>query len=120
MNAIPSTIAERAGKWFGRAWRGFARREAHVVLWLASQGLTTGVARLLLWVVKLAVLGLILYAMFWVALLLVLALAVAWLILHVDWRSDSSEPEWRSGPAGFGFYTYDGHRIDPHVHDDDD
>src|SRR5690606_37156214 len=109
---------ERAGRWLGRAWRGFVRQEGHAIRWLASQGLPAGVARLLLWIAKLTVLGVMLYAVFWVALLLIFALAVAWLARHADWDSDNPDPEWRNGPAGFGFYTYDGHRIDPHVQDD--
>ncbi|MPN10034.1 hypothetical protein SDC9_157327 [bioreactor metagenome] len=35
-----------------------------------------------------------------------------------DLGDELPEPEWRNGPTGFGLYTYDGFRIDPHVEDD--
>ena len=53
MKISRTTNAERAGRWFGRAWRGFVRPEARAVQWLAGKGLPAGVARLLPWIVKL-------------------------------------------------------------------
>ena len=113
------TTAERAGRWLGRAWRRFVRKEACAAQWLAGKGLPAGAVRLLFWVVKLAVVVVLLYSAFWLALLLAFALIAAWLARNTDRRSDYPEPEWRTGPAGYGLYTYDGHRIDPHVHDDE-
>ena len=54
----------------------------------------------------------------WLALLLVLVMVVAWMARNADLGDELPEPEWRNGPAGFGLYTYDGFRIDPHVEDD--
>ena len=113
------TTAERAGRWLGLAWRGCVRQEARAIRWLASKGLPTGLGRLLFWIVKIVVIGVLLYAAFWLALLLAFAVVAAWLARNTDGESDYPEPEWRTGPAGYGLYTYDGHRIDPHVHDDD-
>ncbi len=72
----------------------------------------------LLWTAKLAVLGLLLYVAFWLAMLLVFAVVAAWVARNLG-PDETPEPEWRNGPAGFGLYTYDGYRIDPHVSDDD-
>ncbi|KAK67310.1 PF12553 family protein [Bordetella bronchiseptica MO211] len=67
---------------------------------------------MLLWTFKLTVIGALLYFAFWPALLLAFLVAAA----HGDWAAEPElpEPEWREGPVGFGLYTYDGHRIDPH------
>ena len=39
-----SSTAERLGRWLGRGWRGYVRRERRVAAWLASAGVPTGVA----------------------------------------------------------------------------
>ena len=112
------STAERLGRSFGRGWRAYARGEQRVSSWLASKGMPVAGAAALLWVVKLAVLGVLLYSTFWLALLLVLAMVAAWMARNAEPDNDSPKPEWRNGPAGFGLYTYDGFRIDPHVEDD--
>lgn len=110
--------AERLGRRLGGMWRGYVRRERRVAAWLVARGVPAAGAVVLLWVVKLAVLGVLLYAAFWLALLLVFAVFAAWVVRNAE-PYETPEPEWRNGPAGFGLYTYDGFRIDPHVEDDD-
>lgn len=115
MNTRPhSNTAERFGRWLGRGWRGYVRRERRVVAWLASAGVPTGVVTALVWIVKLAVLGVLLYTVFWLALLLVCLLFVA--RGFGKGSDDFSMPrkELRHGPAGFGWYSSGGHRLDPH------
>jgi hypothetical protein len=109
--------AERFGNWLGRGWRGYVRRERQVSGWLAAQGVPCGAATVLLWIAKLAVLGVLFYAAFWLAVLIVVAVVAARSAHNADW--ETPEPEWQNGPAGFGLYTHDGYRIDPHVSDDD-
>jgi hypothetical protein len=96
-----TTTAERAGRWLGRARRGFVRQEARAVHWLAGNGLPAGVARLLLWIVKLAVFAVLLYVAFWLALLLAFAVIAAWLVRNTD-LDDEKQPEWRDGHSGIG------------------
>lgn len=109
--------AERFGHWLGRSWRSYMRREQRVSGWLVAQGVPALGVAVLLWIVKLVIFGLLLYTAFWLTLLLVLAIAAAWVARNADW--EEQEPEWKNGPAGHGLYTHDGHRIDPHVSDDD-
>ncbi|NYT22594.1 DUF3742 family protein [Alcaligenaceae bacterium] len=116
MNTRPrsSNIAERFGRWLGRGWRGYVRRERRVVAWLASVGVPSGAATALVWIVKLAVLGVLLYTAFWLALLLVCLLLVA---RGFGKGGDDFTPpgtELRHGEAGFGLYSSDRHRLDPH------
>ena len=99
------STAERLGRSFGRGWRAYARGERRASNWLVSKGVPMAGATVLLWTVKLVVLGLLFYAVFWMA-------------RNADLNDELPEPEWRNGPAGFGLYTYDGFRIDPHVQDD--
>lgn len=82
--------------------------------WLVSVGVPAGVATALMWVAKLAVLGVLLYTAFWLALLLVCLLFVA--RGFGKGSDDLSQPstELRHGEAGFGLYSSDGHRLDPH------
>lgn len=114
-----TTTAERAGRWLGRAWRGYVRREQHAAGWLVARGMPAGAATAALWIVKLAVLGVLFYSAFWVALLLIFAIAAAWGVQHDDGDHDEPQPEWREGPNGFGLYDKSDWRIDPHVTDDD-
>src|SRR3546814_340342 len=110
--------AERVGRWLARGWRGYVRGERWLSGWLVAQGVSASVATILRWTFNLVALGVLLYAAFWLALLLVFAIAAAWAANNAD-GNDESETEWRNGPAGFGLYTSDGFRIDPHVYDDD-
>ncbi|MCH1909061.1 DUF3742 family protein [Stenotrophomonas sp. Y6] len=112
------SAAERLGRAFGRGWRAYARGERRVSNWLASKGMPLATAAVLVWMVKLAALGVLLYTAFWLALLLLFVMVVAWMARNADSGEALPEPEWRNGPAGFGLYTYDGFRIDPHVEDD--
>ena len=115
MNTRPrSSTAERFGHWLCRGWQGYVRRERQVVAWLASAGMPSGAATALVWIVKLAVLGALLYTAFWLALLLACLLLVARGFSQSS--DDFSQPgtELRHGEAGFGLYSSDGHRLDPH------
>lgn len=119
MNTTTRTsTAERLGRAFGRGWRAYARRERRASNWLVSKGMPTAGATALVWMVKLAALGVLLYTTFWLALVMVCVMVVAWMARNTDLGEELPEPEWRNGPAGFGLYTYDGFRIDPHVEDD--
>jgi len=110
------TTAERFGRWLGRGWRGYVRGERRVSAVLAAKGAPVAVAAVLMWAVKLAVLGVLLYAAFWIALLLLFMVGAGWAANNSDPDNDiwMKEDEWRYGDAGFGIYTADGHRIDPH------
>ncbi len=109
-----SRYLEHFGSWLGHRWRGYARAERRVSGWLVSKGVPAGVATVLLWSVKLAVLAVLLYVAFWLALLLVGLLLVA--RSRGRQYDDFAEPrdELRHGEAGFGWYSSDGHRLDPH------
>lgn len=104
--------AERFGLWLGHCWLSYVGSERSAVRWMASWGIPGAVAAALLWVVRLTVLALLLYVAFWLVLLLVLLMLVA----HGYKAGDLAEPEaeWRDGHVGFGLYTKDEHRIDPH------
>lgn len=118
--AAQTTFAERLGRALGRAWRGCARLDRQAQGWLRAQGLAPGAARAASLGVKLAVIGILLYTAFWLALLLAFALAGAWLLRNDDGSYDEEQQtEWRHGPAGFGLYTSNDQRIDPHDPDDD-
>ncbi|MBG6467725.1 DUF3742 family protein [Pseudomonas aeruginosa] len=112
------STAERLGRTLGRGWRAYVRGERRASSWLVSKGVPAAGATALVWVVKLVALGGLLYTTFWLAMLLVCVMIVAWMARNADLGEELPEPEWRNGPAGFGLYTYDGFRIDPHVEDD--
>ena len=119
MNTTTRTsTAERLGRAFGRGWRAYARCERRASNWLVSKGMPTAGATALVWMVKLAALGVLLYTTFWLALVMVCVIVVAWRARNADLGEELPRPGWRNGPAGFGLYTYDGCRIDPHVEDD--
>ncbi|HBP0979000.1 DUF3742 family protein [Comamonas sp. Y6] len=113
------STAERLGRALGRGWRAYARGERRASNWLVSKEVPVAGASLLLWAAKLAALGLLLYVAFWMALLLLFLTAVAWGARDMEWETEPPEPEWKQGPVGFGLYTYDGYRIDPHDPDDE-
>lgn len=121
MNASTQiTLAERVGRALGCGWRVYRRWEARAVQWMVGKGMSGGSANAVLWAVKLLVLGVLLYVAFWLALLVVFAIVAAWLAQNADWnRVRSGEPEWREGPAGYGLYTSDDYRIDPHDSEDE-
>lgn len=113
------STAERLGRAVGRGWRTYVRGERRLSNWLASNGVPAVGAAVGLWVVKLVALVVLLYTASWLTLLLLAAAVGAWAARNVGLDDDLAEPEWRNGPAGFGLYTYDGFRIDPHVEDDE-
>lgn len=118
--AAQTTFAERLGRTLGRAWRGCARLDRRAQGWLLAQGWTPGIAKAALLAVKLAAIGVLLYTAFWLALLLAFALVGAWVVRNDDGSYDEEhKPEWRYGPAGYGLYTHDDYRIDPHDPEDE-
>ena len=118
--AAQTTFAERLGRTLGRAWRGCARLDRRAQGWLLAQGWAPGIAKAALLAVKLAAIGVLLYTAFWLALLLAFALVGAWVVRNDDGIYDEEhKPEWRYGPAGYGLYTHDDYRIDPHDPEDE-
>ena len=115
-----TTFAERLIRALGQACRGCAHLDRRAQGWLRVQGLVPSAARAVLLIVKLAAAAVLLYSAFWLALLLAFALAGAWLLRNDDGSYDEEQQtEWRYGPAGFGLYTANDQRIDPHDPDDD-
>ena len=118
--AAQTTFAERLGRTLGRAWRGCARLDRRAQGWLLAQGWAPGIAKAALLAVKLAAIGVLLSTAFWLALLLACALVGAWVVRNDDGSYDEEhKPEWRYGPAGYGLYTHDDYRIDPHDPEDE-
>ncbi len=118
--AAQTTFAERLGRTLGRAWRSCARLDRRAQGWLLAQGWAPGIAKAALLAVKLAAIGVLLYTAFWLALLLAFALVGAWVVRNDDGSYDEEhKPEWRYGPAGYGLYTHDDYRIDPHDPEDE-
>lgn len=115
MNTTTRTsTAERLGRTFGRGWRVYARGERRTSNWLVSKGVPMAGASVLMWVVKLAALGVLLYASFWLALALVGLLLVARGLGKGGDDFSMPRDELRHGEAGFGLYSSDGYRLDPH------
>ncbi len=118
--AAQTTFGERVGQALGRMWRACVRLEHQAHDWLVAQGLAPGSARAALLALKLVVLGVLAYTVFWLALLVAFALAGAWIVRNDDGSYDEEHrSEWRHGPAGYGLYSYDDQRIDPHDPDDE-
>lgn len=115
-----ATFWERAGRTLGRLWHGYARLDRRATNGLIATGWARGTAKVVLLAAKLAVVGVLLYVAFWLALLLLFAIAAAWMVRNDDGSyDDEHRPEWRNGPAGYGLYSYDGFRLDPHDPDDE-
>lgn len=115
-----TTITQRAGEWLGRACRRLRQQERRLVTWLSSKGWNVRAATFLLRATALVVLAGLLGAVAWLVLLVLLVLGATYLAREADWETnDEQQPKWQNGSAGYGLYTYDGYRIDPHVFDDD-
>lgn len=113
------SLSRRMGRWAGRAWRSWTRWENRVLARLAQSGLSKRVAAGLLWIVKLMVLGVLLYTVFWAALLLLAVVSYLSYLAQGYGESDEADgTEWRYGPDGYGLYTSDDYRIDPHDPED--
>ncbi|PXV59714.1 Protein of unknown function [Dyella jiangningensis] len=109
----------RLGRAAGRAWRGYRRQETRTAAALSARGIPAAFTRVILWVGQLAVLAMLLYAAFWVTLLVAVVLVVL-IARNQDDEDEASNPtEWRYGSAGYGLYTSDEHRIDPHDPEDE-
>ncbi|WP_019844528.1 DUF3742 family protein [Dickeya zeae] len=117
-SASHNSIAECFGRWLGKGWRVYARCEQQISGWFVEQGMPVKGAFALLWMTKLTLLGLLLYVAFWLATLLIFVVAAALMANAAGFVDEPPKPEWRNGPAGFGLYTYDDFRIDPHIEDD--
>ncbi|MFW7269243.1 DUF3742 family protein [Komagataeibacter nataicola] len=115
-----SNNAERMGRWLGKVWRAYARRERQTMAWLKAHGLPSGVVIASSWIVRLGVLAMLCHVAFWLTLLLVFGLVAAGMISTSDTCQDEpTGTEWRYGPLGHGLYTYDGYRVDPHDPDEE-
>lgn len=115
MNTTARTSsAERLGRTLGRGWRAYVRGERLASSWLLSKGVPQAGASVFVWAIKLVVLGLLFYVAFWMTLLLVGLLLVSRGFRRSS--DDFSKPrdELRHGEAGFGLYSPDGYRLDPH------
>ena len=108
--------AERLGRALGRGWRAYVRGERRVSSWLVSKGMPAAGATALVWVVKLVALGVLLYTTFWLAVLLLLGVAAVWMAGNSARDEDrwTQQDELRNGEAGFGLYSSNGQRLDPH------
>ena len=108
--------AERLGRTLGRGWRAYVRGERRVSSWLVSKGMPAAGATALVWVVKLVALGVLLYTTFWLAVLLLLGVAAVWMAGNSARDEDrwTQQDELRNGEAGFGLYSSNGQRLDPH------
>lgn len=91
-----TSIPERLGRWTGRAWRGYMRREVRVLLWMQAKGMPVPLAKILMWTVKLLLIGTLLYLVFWMALFFVFSVAVVWLTKNVD---GNEQPQWGLGDS---------------------
>jgi hypothetical protein len=115
-----ASCAERLGRALGWTCRGFMRLEQKTKGWLAAHGMNAALVTGILWALRLVLLGFVLYGAFWVALLLAFAYIGAWIARNDDGSYDEEhESKWEYGPAGYGLYSYDGFRIDPHDPDDE-
>ena len=110
------STAERLGRALGRGWRAYVRGERRVSSWLVSKGMPAAGATALVWVVKLVALGVLLYTTFWLAVLLLLGVAAVWMAGNSARDEDrwTQQDELRNGEAGFGLYSSNGQRLDPH------
>lgn len=89
-----TSIPERLGRWTGRAWRGYMRREVRVLLWMQTKGMPVPLAKVLLWTVKLLLIGCLLYVLFWGTLILIFGLLAARIALNTTWEE---KEEWAIG-----------------------
>ncbi|CAJ5369563.1 Uncharacterised protein [Burkholderia pseudomallei] len=87
-----TTIAERVGQAFGRAWLAIRRQDARVAQHLKRQGLPRGVALLIMWAAKLLVLGALLYVSFWLVFLLVVLAIAGVAASHIDASERDESP----------------------------
>lgn len=89
-----TSIPERLGRWTGRVWRGYKRRETRVLQWMQAKGVPVTLAKVLLWTVKLLLIGCLLYVLFWGTLILIFGLLAARIALNTTWEE---EEEWAIG-----------------------
>jgi hypothetical protein len=119
--SVQTTFAERIGRTLGRLWRVCVRLDQQATHWLVAKGWEPGVAKAVMLLVKLAAIGVLLFTALWSALAaLAIMVVAAWTAHGIDDDDDSmSQTEWRYGPAGYGLYTSNEQRIDPHDPEDD-
>ena len=112
-----SSSAERAGRTVGWVWRWLAARERMLQHWFARLGLPAPAAHGLVWVCRLLVIAVVL----WFSMIFALVLAALALLVLLPKLSpaDEDRPRWRYGNLGFGLYSRNGFRIDPHESSDE-
>lgn len=118
INTHRSNVFHQLGRIAGRTWRWLASQETSAKNKLVLNGLSVSAAKVVLWVANLAVLGVLLYMAFWLATVLLVFIFVGWTARNAD-CDYKVEPEWRQGQAGYGLYTRDEYRIDPHDPEDE-
>ncbi|MDF5981600.1 DUF3742 family protein [Pseudomonas aeruginosa] len=88
------STAERFGRWLGRGWRGYVRREGQAVAWLTARGVPGVLTQGVLWFVKLGALALSLYVGIWLTAICLGIAGAAWGRAIWRWTSLSLNGEW--------------------------
>ena len=109
------------GRRLGRLWRARARLTGKTVDWLVARGVSPTAAKVVVLAVQLAALSPLFCLALWQALTLLVVLVVAARSPEALARGLQApdDGEWRYGYAGYGLYTSDGQRIDPHDPEDE-
>jgi len=113
--AARTTVADRLGRTLGRAVRACVRLNRRAHRWLVLGGCSPDVAKRLVTIAGLLAIAVLLYVAMWIALAILFAVVCAWVASNDDGSHDEEQrPEWRYGAAGYGLYTPQEQRIDPH------
>ena len=115
---VMSSSAERAGRMVGGVWRRLAAGERMLQHWFARMGWPAPAAHGLVWICRLLVIAVVLWFSTIFALVLA-ALALLVLLPKLSPSADEDRPRWRYGNLGFGLYSRNGFRIDPHESSDE-
>ncbi|WP_397458514.1 DUF3742 family protein [Pseudomonas asplenii] len=121
MTCYPKTSkAERVGHWLGKAYRALLRHEWRMRLWLVVHGLPATAAAVIAWSIRLIFLALLVsFSLLLLAVLVVMLFLIGRGVALSDLSYPVPETQWRDGHSGYGLYSRDGYRIDPHVFEDD-
>lgn len=87
-----SSIPERFGRWLGRGWRGYVRREQAMVGWLTGRCVPVKLARMLPWIFRIVIGALLLYLTFWLTLVLLGVAVLAHTSSDTDTEQDDDWP----------------------------
>lgn len=115
-----TTFPVRIGRAMGRTWRAGENLDRKARDWLLAHGLGANMVKGISGAVKFAVFATLLYGAFWLGLLLAFAVIAAWTARNADRDEEENRTEWRYGPAGYGLYSSNGYRIDPHDPEDEE